>query len=153
MKRCFFAVEPRVIFNTRQLLPVPRKTCYLPIITAMSFTSLCATATVGMLVACLNAQKSESNNTFQDSSPILLPHTTAKAFPALARPTYAHNNFTNPPFVNIFLTTPNVLFTTKATNFLFSLQVALLFTFLLLKRLLLNLLIPFCVNKKNSSTI
>ena len=32
-----------------------KKTCYLPIITAMLFTSLCATAIIGTLVAGLNA--------------------------------------------------------------------------------------------------
>ena len=71
----------------------------------------------------------------------------------LAKPTYAHNDFTNPPSVNIFLTTPNALFIAATKNFLFSLEVALLFTFLLSKQLSLNLLIPFCVNKKNSSTL
>ena len=86
-------------------------------------------------------------------SPILVPRPTAKVFPALARTTKAHNNFTNPPLVNIFLTTPNVPSITATKNFLFSLVVALPFTFLLLKRLSLNLSIPFCVSKKNSYTL
>ena len=77
----------------------------------------------------------------------------AKVFPALAKTTYAHNNFTNPLLVNIFLTTPNVPSITATKNFLFSLEVALPFTFLLLKRLSLNLSILFCVNKKNSYTL
>jgi len=34
VKRCFFSVEPRVVFTTRQLLPATKKTCYLPIIKA-----------------------------------------------------------------------------------------------------------------------
>ena len=72
-------------------------------------------------------------------SPILLPRSTAKTFPALVRPTYAQNIFINPPLVNIFLTTPIALFTTATKNFLFSREVALLFTFLLLKQLSLNL--------------
>ena len=67
--------------------------------------------------------------------------------------TYAHNNFTNPLLVNIFLTTPNVPSITATKNFLFSLEVALPFTFLLLKRLSLNLSILFCVSKKNSYTL
>ena len=153
VKRCFFSVEPRVIFDTRQLLPVIKKDGYLLIITAMLFTSLCATAIVGTLIARLNALKSELNNKFLDPLPILLPRPTAKVFPALERPTHAHNKFTNLPLVNIFLTTPNALFTTATKNFLFSLEVAFLFTFLLLKRLSLNLSIPFCVSKKNSSTL
>ena len=73
------------------------------IITAISFASLCAT----VIVKRLNAWKSESNNTFLDPSSILLPRTTAKAFPVLAKPTCVHNNFTNSPLVNIFLTMPN----------------------------------------------
>ena len=130
-----------------------RKTCYLPIITAMLFTSFCATAIVGTLVARLNGWKSELNNTFLNPSPILVPRPTAKVFPALAKTTYAHNNFTNPLLVNIFLTTPNVPSITATKNFLFSLEVALPFTFLPLKRLSLNLSIPFCVSKKNSYTL
>ena len=54
VKRCFFSVEPRVIFNTRNSYQRLRKTCYLSIITAMLFTSLCATAIIGTLVARLN---------------------------------------------------------------------------------------------------
>ena len=72
---------------------------------------------------------------------------------SLSRSCNTHNNFTNPPLVNIFLTTPNALYATATKNFLFSLEVALPFTFLLLKRLSLNLSIPFCVIKKNSSTL
>ena len=101
-----------------------------------------------MLVARLNAKKSELNNTFLDPSPRPPARTTAKAFSALKRPTYAHNNFTNPPLVNIFLITPNALFTTTTKNFLFSLEVAPLFTFLLLKQLSLNLLIPYVQTKR-----
>ena len=76
------------------------------------------------------------------------PSHNRQSLSRLARPTYAHNNFTNPPLVNIFLTTPNALFTAATKNFLFSLEVALLFTFLLLKRLSLNLSIPFYVSNK-----
>ena len=67
----------------------------------------------------------------------------AKVFPTLARTTRTHNNFTNLPLVNIFLTMPNAPFITAMKNFLFLLEVVLPFTFLLLKRLLLNLSIPF----------
>ena len=47
----------------------------------------------------------------------------------------------------------NVPSITATKNFLFSLEVALPFTFLLLKRLSLNLSILFCVSKKNSYTL
>ena len=51
-----FSPSNHVLFSTpdssyQQL----RKTCYLPIITAMLFTNLCATAIVGTLVARFNA--------------------------------------------------------------------------------------------------
>ena len=117
VKCCFFSVKPRVIFNTYSSYQQLRKMCYLPIITAMLFTSLCATAIVSTLVTHLNTWKSELNNTFQDPSPILLPCTTAKAYPTLARPTYANNNFINLPLPNIFLTMPNALYTTTTKNF------------------------------------
>ena len=51
VKRCFFSVKPRAIFNTRQLLPANKK----DVLPAMLFTRLCATAIVGTLVASLNA--------------------------------------------------------------------------------------------------
>ena len=102
----------------------------------MLFISLCATAIVGTLVARLNAIEERIKQN--------VPRSIANppASPNCQRPTHAHNNFTNPPLVNIFLTMPNALFTTATKNFLFSLEVAL-FTFLLLKQLLLNLSIPF----------
>ena len=48
----FKSFDGKVTRPTYQRL---RKMCYLPIITVMLFTSLCATAIVGTLVACLNA--------------------------------------------------------------------------------------------------
>ena len=63
------------------------------------------------------------------------------------------DNFTNPPSVNIFLTTPNVPYITKKTNSPSSLELALHFTSLPWKRLSSNLLILFSANKKNSFTL
>ena len=137
VKRCFFSVKPRVIFNTRQLLPAIKKDV-LPshhhsnII--YQFLCHCDSRYVGRTSQRLEERIKQHVPTV-DPSPILVPRPTAKVFPALARPTHAHNNFTNPPLVNIFLTTPNALFITVTKNFLFSLEVALPFTFLLLKRL------------------
>ena len=96
----------------------------------MLFISLCATAIVGTLVARLNAIEERIKQNVPKS--IANP----PASPNRQRPTHAQ-------LVNIFLTIPNALFTTATKNFLFSLEVALLFTFLLLKQLLLNLSIPF----------
>ena len=61
-------------------------------------------------------------------------------------------NFTNPPSVNIFLTTLNVPYITIRTNSLSSLELALHFISLLWKRLSSNLWILFSANKKNSFT-
>ena len=138
VKRCFFSVEPGVVFNTRQLLPAIKKDV-LPSHhhsnVIYQFVCHCDSRYVGR-----TSQRLEER--------ILLPRPTAKVFPALARPTHSHNNFTNPPLVNIFLTTPNVLFTTATKNFLFSLEVALLFTFLLRKQLSLNFSTPLLCKQK-----
>ena len=135
VKRCFFSVEPHVIFNTRQLLPAIKKDV-LPSHhhsnVIYQFVCHCNSWYIGRTSQHLEEQL---NNMFLDPLSILLPHITAKIFPALARLTYTHNNFINLSLINIFLTMPNALFTTATKNFLFLLEVALLFTFLLLKRL------------------
>ena len=152
VKRCFFSVEPRDIFNTRQLLPAIKKDV-LPSHhhsnVIYRFVCHCDSQYVGRTS---QRQEERIKQHFLDPSPILLPRPTAKVFPSLASPTHAHN-FMNLPLVNIFLITPNTLFTIATKNFLFSLEIALLFTFLLLKQLSLNLSIPFCVSKKNMSTL
>jgi len=60
------------------------------------------------------------------------------------------DNFTNPPSVNIFLTTPNVPHITIRTNSLSSLELALHFISSSWKRLSSNLWILFSANKNNS---
>ena len=45
--RCYFAVEPRVVFTTRQLLPTTKKMHYLLFNIAILFTNICAIAIVG----------------------------------------------------------------------------------------------------------
>ena len=152
VKRCFFYVKPHAIFNTRQLLPAIKKDV-LPSHhhsnVIYQFVCHCDSRYVGRTSQRLEERIKQH---IPRSSLILLPRPTTKVFPAPARLTHAHNNFMNLPLVNIFLSTPNALFTTATKNFLFSLQVAL-FTVLLLKRLSLNLSIPFCVSKNNSSTL
>ena len=44
IQRCYFAVETRVVFTTRPLLPQPRRMYYLPTTTIMLFINLCTTA-------------------------------------------------------------------------------------------------------------
>ena len=81
VKRCFFSIEPRVILQPDSSYQQLRKTCYLPIITAMSFTSLCATAIVGTLVARLRrANQTTRSKIHRQSSCLAQP---PKPFPLL----------------------------------------------------------------------
>ena len=153
VKRCFFSVEPCVIFNTRQLLPATKKNVlpsHYHSNVIYQFVCHCDSRYVGRTSQRLEEQIKQHVSRAIANLPA--SH-NRQAFPTLARPTYANNKFTNLPLVNIFLTTPNALFTTTTKTFLLSLEVALLFTFLLLKQLSLNFLILFCANKKNSSTL
>ena len=153
VKRCFFSVEPRVIFNTRHLLPAIKKDV-LPSHhhsnVIYHFVCHCDSRYVGC-----TSQHLEERIKQHVPRPIANPPASPnrQSLSRSCKATHAHNNFMNPPLVNIFLTTPNAPFTTATKNFLFLLEVALLFVFLLLKRLSLNLSIPFCVSKKNSSTL
>ena len=98
-----------------------RKTCYLPIIVAISFTYLCATVIVDTLVARLNVFKSVSNNTFLN-----LPFQPAeKTFLVGVKPTVLLGNFMSLILVNIFLITPNVPLITMTTNFQFLPEIVL----------------------------
>jgi len=69
----------------------------------------------------VSALRRANQTTSQNRLPILPLHTSVKAFPALVR-TPVPNNFTNPPSVNIVLTTPNVPYITTRTNSLSSLS-------------------------------
>ena len=62
------------------------------------------------------------------------------------------DNFTNPPSVNIFLTTPNVPYISIRANSLLSLELALHFISPPWNRHSSNLWIHFSANKKNSFT-
>ena len=54
VKRCYFAVEPCIVYTTRQLLPAAKKRMYYPLfIKATLFTNFCATAIVGTWVVRL----------------------------------------------------------------------------------------------------
>ena len=153
VKRCFFSVKPRVIFNTRQLLPAIKKDV-LPSHhhsnVIYQFVCHCDSRYVGRM-----SQRLEEQIKQHVSRSIANPRASPnrQSLSRSCKATDAHNNFTNLPLVNIFLTTPNALFTIATKNFLFSFKVALLFTFLLLKQLSLNLSTPFCVSKKNSSNL
>ena len=149
VKRCFFSVEPRVIFNTRQLLPATKKDVlpsHLHSNVIYQFVCHCDSWCVGR-----TSQRLEERITQHVPRSIINPPASHNR-QSLSRSCKA-NIRPHSPLVNIFLIMPNAPSTTATKKFLFSHEIALFFTFLLLKRLLLNLLITFCVNKKNSSTV
>ena len=138
VKRCFFSVELRVVFTTRQLLPATKKDV-LPSHhqnnVIYQFVCHCDSRYVGRTSQRLEERIKQHT---QNRLPILLLHTSVKAFPALVRKPVP-DNFTNPPLVNIFLTTPNVPYITIRTNSLSSLELALHFISPPWKRLSSNL--------------
>ena len=129
MKRCFFSVEPHVIYNTRQLLPATKKDV-LP-------SHHHSNVIYQLVCHCDSRYVGRTSQRLEERIKQHVPRSIAnppashnrQSFPALARPTYAHNNFTNPPLLNIFLTMPNTPFTTTTKNFLFSLKVTLFSSF------------------------
>ena len=156
VKRCFFSVEPRVIFNTRQLLPAIKKDA-LPSHhhsnVIYQFVFHCDSRYVGRTSQRLE-ERIKQHVPRSIANPPASPNRQSLSHSCKANTRPQQFNWSiGPQLVNIFLTTPNAPFTTATKNFLFSLEVALPFTFLLLKRLSLNLSIPFCVSKKNLSTL
>ena len=105
VKRCFFSVEPRVIFTTQTALTSNQeRRVTFPSLQQCHFQFVCHCNS--RYVGCTSQRLEQQIKQHVSRFLAQLPRTTVKAFPALARPTYAHNNFTNPPLVNIFLTTP-----------------------------------------------
>ena len=153
VKRCFFSVEPRVIFNTRQLLPAIKKDV-LPSHhhsnVIYQFLCHCDSRYVGR-----TSQRLEERIKQHVPKSITNPRTSAnrQSLSRSCKNNIRPQQFHESAIGHIFLITPNVPSITATKNFLFSLEVALSFTFLLLKRLSLNLSIPFCVSKKNSYTL
>ena len=134
VKRCFFSIKPSVIFTILLFLPATKKNV-LPSHhhsnVNYQFVCHCDSRYVGR-----TSQRLEERIKQHVPRSITNPPAShnGQSFSRLAKPTLTHNNFTNPPLVNIFLTMANAPFTTTI-NFLFSLEVALLFAFLLLKQL------------------
>ena len=153
VKRCFFSVEPRVIFNTRQLFPAIKKDV-LPSHhhsnVIYQFLCHCDSRYVG-----LTSQRLEERIKQHVPRSITNPRASANR-QSLSR---SCKNNTRPQQFHESAIGQHLLDNAQCAlhysnkNFLFSLEVALPFTFLLLKQLSLNLSIPFCVSKKNSSTL
>ena len=151
VKRCFFSVKPRVIFTTRQLLPATKKDVlpsHYHSNVIYQFVCHCNSRYVGCTSQSLEERIKQHVPRSIANPPA--SHNRQNLFRS-CKANICLQQFHKPPLVNIFLTMPNALFTTTTKNFLFSLEVALLFTFLLLRQLSLNLSIPFCVKKKSST--
>ena len=151
--RCFFSVKPRVIFTTRHLLPVTKKDV-LPSHhhsnVIYQFVCHCHSRYVGRTSQRLE-ERIKQHVPRSIANP-LASHNRQSLFrscKANIRPQQFHKSVIGQHLLN------NAQYSLHYNNekFLFSLEVALFFTFLLLKQLSLNLLIPFCVNKKNSYTL
>jgi len=126
VKRCFFSVEPRVVFMTRQLLPATKKDV-LPSHhqnnVIYHFVCHCDSRYVGR-----TSQRLEERIKQHIPKSIANPPTPhiRQSLPRPDKDTSPYN-FTNPPSVNIFLTTPNAPYITIKTSSLFSPKLALHF--------------------------
>jgi len=154
VKHCFFSVESRVVFTTRQLLPATKKHV-LPSHHQNSiiyqFVCHCDSRYVGRTSQRLEERiKQHIPKSITNPPNPPTPH-IRQSLPHPGKDT-SPNNFTNPPSVNIFLKTPNVLYITLRKNSLSSLEPAPLFISPPWKRLSSNLWILFSANKKNSFT-
>ena len=156
-KRCFFSIEPRVIFNTQQLLPAIKKDVlpsHYHSNVIYQYVCHCDSRYVGHTSQRLEEQiKQHVLRSIANPPASHNRQSLSRSCKANTRPQQFHESAIGQHLLDSNAPTPNALFTTATKNFLFSLEVALFFIFLLLKRLLLNLSIPFCVNKKNLSTL
>ena len=123
VKRCLFSVEPLVVFTTRQLLPATKKVV-LP--------SHHQNNVIYQLVChCDSRYVGRTSQRLEDRIKQHIPKSitnppTPHIRQSLPRPGKgtSPDNFTNPPSVDIFLTTPNVPYITIRTNSLSSLELA-----------------------------
>jgi len=115
VKRCFFSVEPRVVFTTRQLLPATNKGV-LPSHHQSNvidqFVCHCDSRYVGR-----TSQRLEERIKQHIPKSIANPSTPhiRQSLPRPVKATSPHN-FTNPPSLKIFLTTPNAPYITIKTS-------------------------------------
>ena len=118
VKRCYFAIEPYIVYTTRQLLPAARRMYYWLFITATLFTNFCALAIVDTWVVLLKGyNRGLSGN-----------------WPALASQSEALKlKLSFLLLDNIFYKTLHAHVNIMITNFLFFPMAVLLFIFPLLK--------------------
>ena len=149
VKRCFFSVKPRVIFHTRQLLPAIKKDLlsshhYSNVI--YQFVCHCDSRYVGRTSQRLEERiKQHVPRSIANPRASHNRQSLSCSCKVNTRPQQFHESSIGQHFFD------NAQCALHYSNekFLFSLEVALLFTFLLLKQVSLNLSTPFCVSKKN----
>ena len=129
-KRCYFAVEPCIVYTTRQLLPVAKKDV-LPAFhqsKAKLFTNFCATAIVGTWVVRLKDYNRELSSTCPKPFSTSIFLRIKAHWPALASQSEASK--LKLPFLlldNIFYKTLHAHVNIMITNFLFLPVAVLLF--------------------------
>ena len=153
VKRCFFSVEPRVIFTTRQLQPATKKhvlPCHHHSNVIYQFVCHCSSRYIGRMSQRLkerikqHAPRSIANPPASHNRQSLSRSCKANTCP---------QQFHESAIGQHLLDNAQCVLHYNKKKFSILLEVALLFTFLLLNRLSLNLLIPFYINKTNSSTL
>ena len=153
VKRCFFSVEPRVIFNTRQLLPATKKDV-LPFHhhsnVIYQFVCHCDSRCIGRTSQRLEERiKQHAPRSIANHSASPNRQSLSRSCKANTRPQQFHESSIGQNLLD------NAQCALHYSNEKFSILARgrFFFIFPLLKRLPLNLLIPFCVSKKNSSTL
>ena len=152
MKLCFFSVEPRVIFNTRQFLPAIKKDV-LPSHhhsnVIYQFVCHCDSRYVGHTSQRLEERVKQHVRFIANPPSSHNRQSLSRSCKANIRPQQFHESAIGQNLLD------NAQCVLHYNNEKFSILARgpLLFTFLLLKRLSLNLSISFCVSKKNSSTL
>ena len=125
MKRCYFAVKPRVVFATRQFLPSAKKDV-LP-------SHHCSNLVYLFVCRCDSRYVGRTSQRLQECIKQHIPKftisTNRKAFLVGVKPTILLGNFMSLLLVNIFLITLYVLLITMTTNFQFLPEVVLSFIF------------------------
>ena len=152
VKRCFFSVEPRVIFNTRQLLSAIKKDV-LPSHhhsnVVYQFVCHCDSRYVGRTSQRLE-ERIKQHVPRSMANPPASPNSQSlsRSCKANTRPQQFHKSSIGQHLLD------NAQYALRYSNEKFSILARGRSSFhLLLKQLSLNLSTPFCVSKKNSSTL
>ena len=126
VKRCYFAVEPCIVYTTRQLLPAAKRMYYTLHIKATLFINFCATAIVGTWVVRLKGYNRGLSSSYLKLFFKDLPLKTEVHSPTLASQSEALKlKLLSPLQDNLSYKTLHVHVNTMMTNFPFLLEAVL----------------------------